>query len=70
MKAIERKDAGPDTGATARVCREVSIKDICEDCERTTLYPEENCGYPTTLLVCEDLPVEASGRRKKQERGK
>lgn len=36
-----------------KVCREMSIKEICEACERTTLYPEENCGCQTMITVCE-----------------
>lgn len=66
-RAIKRKEVGPDTTAAVRVCKEVSIRDICEDCERTTLYPEENCGCPTTLVVCKDIPEEAGGTMKKQE---
>lgn len=48
----------------SRICREVSIKDICEECERTSLYPEENCGCPTTVVICEDAPQEAESSSK------
>lgn len=64
---IKRKDVGPETAASMRVCKEVSVKEICVDCERTCLYPEENYGCPTTLVVCEEVLGEASGMRKKQE---
>lgn len=40
------------------VCREISIKDIAADCEKTTLYPEENCGHPDSYTVCEDIRLE------------
>lgn len=40
---------------TVRVCREVSVKEITADCERTTLYKEENCGQPTSYVVCEEV---------------
>ena len=35
------------------ICRKVSIKEIAEACEKSSLYPEENCGQPTTYLECE-----------------
>jgi hypothetical protein len=34
-------------------CRKVSIKEIAEACEKSSLYPEENCGQPATYLECE-----------------
>lgn len=39
----------------AEVCREISVKDISSDCEKATLYPEENCGQPDSYMVCEEI---------------
>lgn len=50
-----------------KVCKEISIKDIVKDCERTTLYPEVNCGQPENYTVCEDVP---KGKIKVVETGK
>ncbi|MBI5969880.1 MAG: hypothetical protein HY884_01860 [Deltaproteobacteria bacterium] len=44
------------------ICREISIKDICEECERTSLYPEENCGCPATVVICEDVESPSKSR--------
>jgi hypothetical protein len=52
-------------------CKKVSIKKITEDCEKTTLYPEENCGYPTTIEECEDAPenkLKTDEKKKKKEK--
>lgn len=51
------KHFGAGGAAVVEVCREISIKDICEDCERTTLYPEVNCGQPTSFTFCEEVPL-------------
>jgi hypothetical protein len=40
------------------ICRKVSIKEIAEACEKSSLYPEENCGQPATYLECEVKPDE------------
>ncbi len=53
-RMVAGNDARPSLNIS-RLCREISIKDICEACERTTLYPEENCGCPTTVMICEDV---------------
>jgi hypothetical protein len=55
-----------------RKCKKVSIKEITEDCEKKTLYPEENCGQPTTVIDCEDVPEDESraGGGKRGERKK
>ncbi|MBI5237833.1 MAG: hypothetical protein HY887_05355 [Deltaproteobacteria bacterium] len=45
-----------------QICREISIKDICEECERTSLYPEENCGCPTTAVICGDVESPSKSR--------
>lgn len=39
----------------AEVCREISVKDITADCEKSALYREENCGQPTSYVVCEEI---------------
>lgn len=49
------KDRGEDGCKVLEVCKEISVKGICEECERTTLYPEENCGQPTVFVVCEEV---------------
>jgi hypothetical protein len=53
-------------------CKKVSIKKITEDCEKTTLYPEENCGYPTTIVECADTPEDKlkTVEKKRKEQGK
>ncbi|MBI5631995.1 MAG: hypothetical protein HZA15_00715 [Nitrospirae bacterium] len=52
----------PDSLKISKRCREISIKDICEACEKTTLYPEENCGCPTTVVICEDVESPSKSR--------
>lgn len=42
------------------LCRKVSIKEIAKACEKASVYPEENCGQPTTYLECEVIPDEES----------
>lgn len=52
MSEKERMVTGNDARHSlkiSRICREISIKDICEECERTSLYPEENAGIQLPL---------------------
>lgn len=53
---IREKDYDADGCKLLEICREISIKETTEDCERTSLYPEENCGQPTSYMVCEVIP--------------
>lgn len=56
---VKRQDKGAEPINFEALCKEISIKDVCEECEKTTLYPEENCGHPTKIIVCEEA-VEVS----------
>lgn len=40
------------------LCKKVSIKEIAKACEKASVYPEENCGQPTTYLECEFIDEE------------
>lgn len=51
---VKRKDKGGEPINFEALCTEISIKDVCEECEKTTLYPEDNCGHPTKLILCEE----------------
>ncbi|MBI2411702.1 MAG: hypothetical protein HYV24_00625 [Deltaproteobacteria bacterium] len=46
---------GDNGNKVAEVCGEISVKDVTADCEKATLYPEENCGQPTSYTVCEEI---------------
>lgn len=50
---ISAKNSADGASKALEVCREISVKS-------TTLYPEENCGQPETLVVCEEVTQEGA----------